>query len=290
MGKDEKGGHNYTPAREAAEKGYAANMNAVLKYPGSKWSLASWIVSHFPQHHSYLEPFFGSGAVLFTKPRSNIETVNDLDSDIINLFRWIQENPDRLAKRIRWTPYAREVYDRAFEMQQTDPLLRAADFCVRMMQGHGFRTTGEKVGWKNDVQGRERAYAAKAWMDMPDTIFQAAERLRGVQIEHTPAVKLIRRFNFPNVLIYCDPPYLRATRHMKKLYRHEMTDDDHVELLDALKSHQGPVLISGYASEMYDSELNGWCKETTTTTDQTSRVRQEILWMNFEPSRQERLL
>ena len=266
-------------------------MNAVIKYPGAKWSLAHWIIDHFPQHHSYLEPFFGSGAVLFTKPRSNIETVNDLDSDIVNLFHWIREEPERLAQLIRWTPYAREVYDRAFEKQytETDPLRRAADFCARMMQGHGFRTTGEKVGWKNDVQGRERAYAAKAWMEMPDTILQAAERLRGVQIEHTPAVELIRRFNFPNVLVYCDPPYLRSTRHMKKQYRHEMTDEDHMELLGVLKAHQGPVLISGYASELYDFELSGWRRETTTTTDQTSRVRQEVLWMNFEPSRQESL-
>lgn len=53
-------------------------MRAVTKYPGSKWNLAKWIISHFPPHHSYLEPFFGSGAVLFNKPRSRIETVNVL--------------------------------------------------------------------------------------------------------------------------------------------------------------------------------------------------------------------
>lgn len=111
-------------------------MNAVIKYPGAKWSLANWIIDHFPPHHSYLEPFFGSGAVLFTKSRSNIETVNDLDSDIVNLFHWIREEPEQLARLIHWTPYAREVYDRAFEMQyaETEPLRRAADFCARMMK------------------------------------------------------------------------------------------------------------------------------------------------------------
>ena len=260
-------------------------MNAVIKYPGAKWSLANWIIDHFPPHHSYLEPFFGSGAVLFTKFRSNIETVNDLDSDIVNLFHWIREEPEQLARLIHWTPYAREVYDRAFEMQyaETEPLRRAADFCARMMQGHGFRTTGEKVGWKNDVQGRERAYAAKAWMDMPDTILQAAERLRGVQIEHSPAVDLIRRFNFPNVLIYCDPPYLRSTRHMKKQYRHEMTDEDHVELLEALKAHKGPAIISGYDSDLYNRELKGWYKDGRTSFTQNASRRKEIIWMNFEP-------
>lgn len=79
-------------------------MNAVIKYPGAKWSLAQWIINHFPDHHSYLEPFFGSGAVLFSKQRSNIETVNDLDGDVVNLFEWIRNDPERLAREIYWTP------------------------------------------------------------------------------------------------------------------------------------------------------------------------------------------
>ena len=84
-------------------------MKAVLKYPGSKWSLAKWIISHFPEHHSYLEPFFGSGAVLFNKPRSNIETVNDLDGNVVNLFEWIKKDPERLAHEIYYTTYSRQV-------------------------------------------------------------------------------------------------------------------------------------------------------------------------------------
>lgn len=259
-------------------------MNAVLKYPGAKWALAEWIISRFPAHHSYLEPFFGSGAVFFNKPRSHIETVNDLDGDVVNFFRCIRDNPDALARAVYWTPYAREVYDQAFDTQhiEIDPVQRALNFCARMMQGHGFRTSGEKVGWKNDVQGRERAYAARAWTELPDIILQAAERLRGVQVERRPAVELIRRFNFPNVLIYCDPPYLRSTRHMKRQYRREMTDEDHLELLATLKAHRGPVLISGYPSELYDRELAGWSRAETAAVDQTSRIRREVLWMNFD--------
>ena len=94
-------------------------MNAVIKYPGAKWSLAQWIISHFPSHHSYLEPFFGSGAVLFTKNRSNIETVNDLDDDVVNLFDWIRNDPERLAWAVYWTPYARQIYNQAFSGQCT---------------------------------------------------------------------------------------------------------------------------------------------------------------------------
>lgn len=123
-------------------------MKAVLKYPGSKWSLAKWIISHFPEHHSYLEPFFGSGAVLFNKPRSNIETVNDLDGNVVNLFEWIKKDPERLAHEIYYTPYARQVYEDAFAAVPEDGLGKAVNFYLRLNMGHGFRTNGEKLAGK----------------------------------------------------------------------------------------------------------------------------------------------
>ena len=267
-------------------------MNAVLKYHGAKWSLAEWIIDHFPPHHSYLEPFFGSGAVLFNKTRSHIETVNDLDGDVVNLFDCIRQDPEKLGRMVYYTPYSRQEYEKTYLPDlPSDPFARAARFLVRCNQGYGFRTNEILVGWKNDVQGRERAYAAKCWIDLPEVIAQAAERLRGVQIEHRPAGDVIARFNRENVLIYCDPPYILSSRSGgKRQYKHEMTDADHEELLAVLKAHRGPVLISGYPSELYDRELRDWRSETTTATDQLSRRRKEVLWMNFEPDwRQETL-
>ena len=165
-------------------------MKALIKYPGSKWGLAGWIISHFPAHHSYLEPYFGSGAVLFQKPRSRIETVNDLDGDVVNLFEWIKRDPERLAYEIYYTPYARQAYEEAFAARPEDSLGQAVNFYIRCNMGHGFRTNGEKVGWKNDVQGRERAYAARDWCEIPERIMEAAERLRGVQIECRSAAEV----------------------------------------------------------------------------------------------------
>lgn len=263
----------------------ACRMKAVMKYPGSKWSLAKWIISFFPEHHSYLEPFFGSGAVLFQKPRSNIETVNDLDDNVVNLFEWIRRDPAKLANEIYWTPYARQVYENAFAVVPEDSLGKAVNFYIRLNMGHGFRTNGEKVGWKNDVQGRERAYASQDWCHLPDKIMQAAKRLRGVQIEHRPAVEVIQRFNFPNVLIYADPPYVLETRHGKQ-YRCEMDDVDHAELLDMLESHSGRVLISGYDNSLYNNRLRDWHREETICYSQVSSKRREVLWMNFKPERQ----
>lgn len=260
-------------------------MKALMKYPGSKWSIAKWVISFFPQHHSYLEPFMGSGAVLFNKPRSHIETVNDLDGNVVNLFRWIREDPERLAREIYLTPYSREVYNRAFDEKPEDSFQKAVNFYIRLNMGHGFRTNGEKVGWKNDVQGRERSYASQDWCHLPEKIMQAAERLRGVQIEQMPATELIRRYNYPNVLIYADPPYLLSTRHGKQ-YREEMSDADHVELLETILRHKGPAIISGYECNLYNSMLAGWHKETHAAYSQVCSRKQEVLWMNFMPDRQ----
>lgn len=260
-------------------------MKAVMKYPGSKWSIAKWIIDFFPEHHSYLEPFFGSGAVLFNKPRSHIETVNDLDGNVVNLFEWIRKDPERLAREIYYIPYARQVYDEAFASVPEDSFEKAVNFYIRLNMGHGFRTNGEKVGWKNDVQGRERSYASQDWCNLPEKILQAAERLRGVQIENKSAEDVIQRFNYSNVLIYADPPYVLGTRHGKQ-YRYEMEDKDQENLLDVLLEHKGPVILSGYDNDLYNDRLHSWHREETTCYSQVCSKKREVLWMNYEPDRQ----
>lgn len=260
-------------------------MNTILKYPGSKWAIADWIIRFFPDHHSYLEPFFGSGAVLFKKPRSNIETVNDLDNEVINLFDCIRKDPERLARELYWTPYSREVYEQAYINKSDEAFTKAKLFYIRCNMGHGFRTTGEKVGWKNDVHGRERAYASRDWCNLPERIMKASERLRGVQIENKPAIELISRFNNSKVLIYCDPPYMFETRHGKQ-YMCEMSDIDHKNLLDVLLNHKGPVIISGYETKLYNDVLKGWHKENTVSYSQVCSKKIEKVWMNFKPSGQ----
>ena len=255
-------------------------MNALLNYPGAKWGMAKEIIALMPPHRSYLEPFFGSGAVLFNKPPSAIETVNDIDDDIVNFFRVLREQPEELARAISLTPYARDVVDDAYDNWGTDPIDRAYRFIVRSKMTHGFKMHN-KSGFKIDVQGRERAYCVDAWNRVPEDLVQAALRLKAVQIENRPALDMIRRFNYGNVLIYADPPYLMSTRCCKQ-YRHEMTEQDHVELLAALLQHKGPVILSGYPSELYDRELKSWSRITRKSYNQNSDPRTEVLWCNFE--------
>lgn len=262
--------------------------NSILKYPGSKWRIAPWIISHFPKHHSYLEPYAGSLAVLFNKPLSNIETVNDLNCDVVNFFRCIRENSEKLAKIVEATPYSRYEYDQMYYAEAPDcDFEKARQFLVKCWQGYGYRVNQYKVGWKNDVQGREKAYAMRHWNELPERILLAAERLKQVQVECMPGVELIKRFKFPEVLIYTDPPYLLETRtaHVKAQYSHEMLDEQsHIELLEVLLQHPGPVIISGYESDLYKEMLanKGWTKDVITSSDQSNKPRIEVIWMNYE--------
>ena len=262
-------------------------MRNVLKYPGSKWNIAGQIINLIPEHHSYVEPYFGSGAVFFNKPASNIETINDLDSDVVNLFRCIQKDAEKLARIVATTPFSREVYDRQFETteEKTDPFERAAGFLVKCWQGHGFRTNGYKVGWKNDVQGRESMYALWNWYRLPEWIIDIVECLRQVQIENRPAMEVIKRFNYENVFMYIDPPYLLDTRAGKQ-YKHEMTDADHEELLKELLQNKAKIMISGYESDMYNDYLKDWNKMHFSSCAEHGKQRTEVVWMNYEMERQ----
>lgn len=255
-------------------------MNAILNYPGSKWRIASQIAAMMPPHHTYLEPYFGSGAVLFAKGPSRIETINDLDGEVVNFFRVLKEQPDELAKSVALTPYARDVYENAWNNNGWfNDLERAVQFVTRSNMSHGFKTA-RKSGFKTDVQGREYAYAVRNWCRLPDALMEAAARLKMVQIENRPALDLIRHYNYQSVLIYADPPYLLNTRS-GTIYRHELSEQDHMELLTALTAHKGPVILSGYHSDMYDTALKGWhCIEQAAYT-QSRQQRAEVLWCNF---------
>ena len=256
-------------------------MRTLLRYPGSKHRIAPWIIGQMPKHHSYLEPYAGGIAVLLNKEPSRIETINDLDDDVINLYKVIREHREELIQQIVFTTYARAEYDNAFpdNHEELSEVERAKNFLIRSGMGHGFRLC-EKCGWKKDVYAREAAYAVRYWNDLPEVITSVAQRLKMVQIEHKPAVELIKSFNHSNVLIYADPPYMLSTRNRKQ-YRHEMTDQDHIELLETLLLHTGPVMLSGYESDLYNEYLKGWRKISTPARAENSLPRTEVLWMNY---------
>lgn len=262
-------------------------MKSLLRYPGSKWNLAGRIVELLPEHKTYLEPYFGSGAVLFTKKTSAIETVNDLNDDVVNLFQVIQQEPEALAEKLFLTPYSRKIYDGAWEVRPEDEIDKALNFVIRSVMSHGFRNI-EKSGWKMDINGRERAYAVKHWNDLPELVQEMTLRLKQVQIECRPAVELIEKHSREDVCMYVDPPYVLSTR-TRKQYTVEMEDHDHEELLDILNQSKAKILLSGYDSELYNKRLRNWERMEFAATAEKGLPRTEILWMNYQPKGQTKL-
>lgn len=253
-------------------------MNAILKYPGAKWRIADWIIAHFPEHKVYCEPFFGSGAVFFKKSPSYIETINDIDGDIVNLFRVIRECPEELADKIALTPYARDEFADCYESVD-DPVERARRTLVRYHQSFGTSNSSRR-SWRN-VQTYGGPRTATMWNYLPERIQECCERLKEAQIENIDAIELIRRYDDEKTLIYCDPPYLQGLRK-KNIYKNEVSDDYHKTLLDALKSTRSMVVISGYDNDMYNDALAGWWTDEKTTTAQMGLRRVEKIWANYD--------
>ena len=264
-------------------------MRAVFRYPGSKWSIAEWIISHFPDGYEnmvYLEPFLGSGAVFFNKRPGIVETINDLDGDVVNLFYVLRERPEDLKRVLELTPYSREEYDKSFEDCE-DSLEKARRFMVKTTQAIGAKLGHGKCGWRNHKSMKIGGTACK-WGGITETIDTAASRLRGtttnlVQIEHMDAFRLIERYNTPEALIYIDPPYVRSSRKSGALYRYEMTDEDQKRLLELIAKSRAKIIISGYDNELYKKALDSWETDSTMSQTTSSKMACEKIWMNYTP-------
>lgn len=267
-------------------------MKAIIRYPGSKWNLAEWIIQHFPQDYEkmvYLEPFLGSGAVFFNKRPGAVETINDLDGDVVNLFQVLRERPEELKRAVELTPYSREEYNRSFEPCD-EPIEKARRFMVRTNQAIGAKMDG-KCGWRNHKQKKIGGTACK-WSGVPETIDAAALRLRGdsthlVQIEKMDALRLIARYNSRDVLMYIDPPYIRSTRKSGRLYRFEMDADAHAALLRQIAQSRAHIIISGYENEMYNHYLDGWRTDTIISQTTSADKAEEKIWINYDPPAQQ---
>jgi DNA adenine methylase len=265
----------------------ADRIGTIIKWPGSKGRLAEWVVGHMPRHAAYVEPFAGSLAVYFAKHPSTLETINDLDGRVVNLWRVVRERPDALAAAIAATPWSRaETFAVLHDVDAGDEVERARRLLVWCWQQIGRRTNSPGSGgswrWTKDAGSNP----VPMWRTLPDRILQATERLRHAQIECRPALDVIRANAAPDVLLYCDPPYTPDTV-ARSLYRHAMTDDDHRALLGALVAHPGPVLLSGYRNPTYDAALGHWWAMDRPATAEGGLARTETLWLN--PVASERL-
>lgn len=264
-----------------------------FRWYGGKYSHLDFILSQLPQTHQYVEPFGGSAAVLINREPSPVETYNDLDGDVVTFFKVLREDRDELLENIALTPFSREELAHAVEQQNNDELSdmeQARLFFVRAGQtrsGLAQEATPGRWAYCKSTSRRDMSGAVSRWHGRLEQLYDVADRLRRVQIENKPAIEVIDRHDDEETLFYCDPPYPHETRGDTNSYGHEMTDEDHRELAEALRNAEGKVAVSGYKCDLYEEvfEDHGWnrvdAEEKTmhTTKDQ----RQESLWLNYEP-------
>lgn len=258
-----------------------------MPYYGGKGTLAGWIAGHLPAHGHYVEPYGGSLAVLLAKSPSRMETVNDLDGALMTFWRVLRDRRDDLMGACELTPHSRAEHLAAYEpADPADELEVARRVWVQLTQGRG--GTRRRTGWRYYIDPAGSVTSMPGYLDgyvsrMPP----AAARLAGVSLESRPALELIHAYGqAADVLLYVDPPYLGETRTSRQ-YLHEMSGaEEHVEMLEALAGCSAAVVLSGYASALYEGALAGWHRiETGAFTGQgnTRGERTEVLWLNREP-------
>lgn len=256
-----------------------------MAYFGGKTRLAARIAALLPEHAHYVEPFAGSLAVLLAKTQSRMETVNDLDGELMTFWRVLRDEPEQLARVCALTPHSRAEHEAAFAVDYStlDELEIARLVWVRINQGRS--GTLRKTGWRYYVNPGATNSPMTHYLDAyVARMAVAAERLQRVSLECRPAIEVIDRFGkFDVNCLYVDPPYLGETRS-SGAYQTEMSSPgEHEQLLEALLRARASVVLSGYESELYSAALNGWSRvEIPTTTGQggTRQERTEVLWSN----------
>ena len=271
----------------------AARERPLIRWFGGKFQLRKWVINHFPPHSLYVEPFGGGASILLHKPRCTAEIYNDLDVEIVHLFRILRDEAlaPRLIRAVELTPYARQEFSDAYE-PTTHPIERARRMVIRAFIG--YVTDGALGTYKTGFRGKARrgeAVPAQEWANYPIQLRTICARIQsGVTIENIDALELMEREDGEGVLFYVDPPYPPDTRSRGNrrrgagyhVYNHEMDGPDHEKLLAFLLERKAMVVLSSYPNELYESLLGaaGWRQLRHAAFADGGRPRTEVLWLN----------
>jgi DNA adenine methylase len=260
----------------------------VFGWYGGKFSHLDWLLPLLPRGHHYCEPFSGSAAVLLNREPSPVETYNDIDGDVVNFFRVLRDRGDALVRAIGLTPFSREEFHKAINgsTKRISELERARRFYIKARQTRtGLAQTATLGRWANckNTSRAGMSGVVSRWLGGVEALAEIAQRLLRVQIENRPAVDVIRLYDSPQTVFYCDPPYLHETRGDSKAYGFEMDMEAHKELAQVLQSVRGKVAISGYRCDPMDKWFKGWKRFDAEEKHCHSikKLRQECLWMNY---------
>lgn len=264
-------------------------MKSPIKYFGGKNGFANKILEYFPSEYktmNYIEPFCGSAALLFHKERSQVEIINDLDNNIHSLFKVLidKELFSQFKDMCDLTPYSEKLLKEFTQELKSDISIieRAYKFfyCNRVSYNGlgGFSSSG--------VVRRNMSKSVSDYLSSIDGLYDVHNRLSGVVIHNTDALRLIEKWDKENTFMYLDPPYALETRSSGG-YKHDMSDDDQDKFLNVLLSiKNAKVLVSGYNCDRYSTlEDNGWkridMEIKTQNNNRVGKLKIESLWFNY---------
>jgi DNA adenine methylase len=260
----------------------------VFGWYGGKFSHLDWLLPLLPDCHHYCEPFAGSAAVLLNRDPAPVETYNDIDGEVVNFFRVLRNKNAALIKAIGLTPFSREEYYKALPVNGTkvSEIERARLFFIRARQTRtGLAQTASLGRWANckNTSRAGMSGVVSRWLGSVEGLPEIAERLLRVQFENRPALEVIKLYDSPGTLFYCDPPYVHSTRGDSKAYGFEMDEAEHTALAKALKKCKGKAAVSGYRCDLMDTLYKGWKRfdADPKMTHSIKQIRQESLWMNY---------
>lgn len=253
---------------------YKIKKRPLLNYFGGKWMLAPWIIESMPEHKIYIEPFGGSLSVLLRKPRAKREIVNDIDSELVNLYLAARDHGENLKRLLELTPHSRDEYKKSM-IKTDEPIEQARRTIVRCYFGIGDSFLHKHNAFRNSKTSN--TCVAKSWKSYHEAFLGIKERLSGVTIENLSYEKLFEKYDSKDALWYLDPPYAPTTRSKKHSYREDWTNFHYVKFIGEIQKLKGSVILSGYDFDLM-SELSHWeIKKKQSKTQ--SGFKEETLWI-----------
>jgi len=254
-------------------------MKGVIPYFGGKSRLAKTIINKIPEHTCYVEVFAGGASVFFSKEPSQAEVLNDLDRDLVTLYRVIKHHPEELYRQYKFSLVSRSEFDRE---QQVNPetltdVQRAARYLFLQKCAFGGHITGQTFGVS--TTGRPRFNL----LTLESTIEKAWQRLVHVQVECKDFRDLIPRYDRPHSFFFLDPPYWKIPG-----YKHDFAEQDFYDLCDILKGIKGKFLMTINDTPRVREIFSGFLiKEATlkyscsSSKESRAKVRTELLISNY---------
>lgn len=266
----------------------ASKVLRPIAYFGGKHEIAPFVIRYMPAHECYVEVFGGGAGILLNKHRSAVEVYNDLDGEIVNLFQVMRrvETAERLIASISMTPFSRDEYECSYQRVE-DSVEQARRTLVRAWMSFGRRgASGKHRDGFRYGKTRDTGYKLKQWANLPHILQQTLDRLQGVLIENLPASVILEKLDGPEVLFYLDPPYpIEDRKESRYVYRHEMTNEEHISLSRQVHELKGKVMVSGY-SGLYSELFSDWQSMRTRNhtasrlANSKGRTREEFLWLS----------